>query len=72
MTWTGSNEQMEALASGMNEEIKRQTIVLNAYVARIAELEAAVLAAKALLEPTNEATEDVWQLLDDAYHRRSE
>ncbi len=72
MTWTGSNEQMEALASGMNEEIQRQTIVLNAYVARIAELEAAVLAAKALLEPTNEATEDVWQLLDDAYHRRSE
>lgn len=39
--------------------------------ARIAELEAAVLAAKVLLEPTNEATEDVWQLLDDAYHRHN-
>lgn len=39
--------------------------------ARIAELEAAVLAAKVLLEPTSEATEGVWQLLDDAYHRHN-
>ena len=36
---------------------------------RIAELEAAVLAAKVLLEPTTEKTEQAWQLLDDAYHR---
>ena len=33
---------MEALASGMNEEIKRQSVVLEAYVKRIAELEAAL------------------------------
>jgi len=31
---------MEALASGMNEEIKRQSVVLQAYMKRIAELEA--------------------------------
>ena len=36
--------------------------------ARIADLEAAVLAAKTLLEPTTEATEDAWQILDRAYH----
>ena len=36
---------------------------------RVDELEAAILAAKVLLEPTNEATEDAWQVLDDAYHR---
>jgi hypothetical protein len=35
---------------------------------RIAVLEAAVLAAKVLLEPTSEATEDAWQVLDVAYH----
>ena len=39
--------------------------------ARIHDLEAAILAAKVLLEPTTEATEDVWQLLDVAYHRRN-
>lgn len=39
--------------------------------ARIAELEAAVLAAKALLSPTNEDTEEAWQILDDAYHRNT-
>lgn len=36
--------------------------------ARIAELETAVLAAKVLLEPTNDETEDAWQVLDRAYH----
>lgn len=39
--------------------------------ARIAELEAAVLAAKALLEPTTDATESAWQILDNAYHAYS-
>lgn len=32
--------QIEALAAGMNEEIKRQTVVLESCLARIAELEA--------------------------------
>lgn len=40
-------------------------------IARIDELEAVILAAKVLLEPTNEATEYVWQMLDDAYHRQN-
>ena len=31
--------QIEQLAAGMNEEIKRQGVVLEAYVRRIAELE---------------------------------
>ncbi len=35
---------------------------------RISDLEAAVLAAKILLEPTNDDTEEVWQILDAAYH----
>ena len=43
----------------------------DAMQARMAELEAAVLAAKVMLEPTNDATESVWQLLDDAYHRHN-
>lgn len=34
--------QIEALAAGMNEEIKRQGVVLEAYVRRIAVLEAAL------------------------------
>ena len=38
---------------------------------RIADLEAAALAAKVLLEPTTEATEQAWQVLDDAYHRET-
>jgi len=38
---------MEALASGMNEEIKRQSVVLQAYMKRIAELEAALREAHA-------------------------
>jgi hypothetical protein len=38
---------------------------------RVEELEAAVLAAKVLLEPTTEATEDAWQVLYDAYHRQA-
>lgn len=33
----------EAIAAGASEEIKRQTIVLEAYIRRIAELEAALL-----------------------------
>lgn len=37
--------------------------------ARIAELETAVLAAKTLLHPTTDETEEVWQLLDQAYHQ---
>ena len=39
---------------------------------RIAELEAAILAAKALLSPTTDDTEDAWQILDDAYHGTSQ
>ena len=35
---------IEALAAGMNEEIKRQNVVLDAYVRRIAELEARISA----------------------------
>lgn len=34
---------MEALASGMNEEIKRQNVVLDAYVRRVAALEATIV-----------------------------
>lgn len=33
-------DQIEALAAGMNEEIKRQGVVIEAYVRRLAELEA--------------------------------
>ena len=36
---------------------------------RIAELEAAVLAAKELLRPTTDQTEPAWQVLDQAYHQ---
>jgi hypothetical protein len=35
---------------------------------RVADLEAAVLAAKTLLSPTNDETEAAWQVLDDAHH----
>ena len=45
--------------------------VAKAYEARTAELEAAVLAAKVLLEPTTDDTEKAWQVLDDAYHRQA-
>lgn len=42
-----------------------------ALEARIEDLESAILAAKTLLQPTTDATEDVWQILDSAYHRKS-
>lgn len=34
--------QLEALAAGMNEEIIRQNVVLNAFVRRTAQLEAVI------------------------------
>ena len=37
---------------------------------RIAELEAAVLAAAHMLQPTTDDTEEIWQLLDRAYHSK--
>lgn len=42
---------------------------LRAKDERIAELEAAVLAAKVMLEPTDDKTEEAWQVLDQAYHQ---
>ena len=50
---------------------QRESDRLAAMETRVEELEAAVLAAKVLLEPTTEATEDAWQVLYDAYHRQA-
>lgn len=55
----------------MEDVMNKALDQLTACRARIDELEAVVLAAKVLLEPTNEATEYVWQMLDDAYHRHN-
>lgn len=42
--------QIEQLAAGMNEEIKRQGVVLESFMRRIKKLEGAMLAAAESLE----------------------
>lgn len=42
--------QIEALAAGMNEEIRRQTVVLESCLRRIKKLETAIRSSRALAD----------------------
>lgn len=66
--YDGERKFLEASSLLRNEiELDQTTLAL---LGRIAELEAAVLAAKVLLEPTDDdKTEAAWQALDQAYHQ---
>lgn len=74
LTFCIGRETIQALEVGVPVQIGQGAVAIpadsyDAPYKRIAELEAAVLAAKVMLEPTDDKTEEAWQVLDQAYHQ---